>query len=630
MNPTTHTLGSTLRQLGFVALLVATLATTAAAGTSTTVAYVTEFGAGSNDTVAPPATPGSSIFVNALTGVPPVGRYSTADGTKTVTIVDVSLAAIDENLAIELAGFDTIILYQVCDIGSHPNAMTAINNFLLSGGKVLIFDADRCAASYGSFHFPFTASRPAPEGSAGTYTNVQPSTLTTGLVVGPQPGEAVGDANYFATLDGNWCGSITATTAGGRAGFLQAYARTSSGGLVIYAGEDFWFTSGPTPHLREVFDLMLQQNWNPDGLPCALPASGIALSPVRQTREPGTRVGITVTVVDPNGVPQVGVPVVLQVTAGPNRGTTGGTTTDRSGRANFQYSTVGEGRDTLDALFTDSAAGEHHSNSAAVLWAVANTPPTAVCQDVTVATTPGTCLAPISVDGGSFDPDAGDTLTRTQSPPGPYAPGTTRVTLTVTDTRGATSSCRATVTVVDEEAPQITCPARITLECAGPDGATASFSATATDNCVVAAVSCPGSGASFPVGTTTVGCTATDTSHGSSACTTTVTVVDTTPPVVTCVAGVNPSGENVPADDAAGFYTVSARDRCGAATLSFGGVTLNDGETIKITRPAGKLGVTLVNTMGPAEMKHFQVGADARIEATDAAGNTASVTCPAP
>jgi hypothetical protein len=630
MNPTTHTVGTILRQLGFVALIVATLATRAAAATSTNVAYVTEFGAGSNDTIAPPATPGSSIFVNALTGVPPVGVYTTADGGTTVTIVDVSLSALDENAAIELAGFDTIILYQVCDIGSHPNALRAINAFLSSGGKMLIFDADRCAASYRGFLFPFTAGRPAPEGSAGTYTNVQASTLTTGLVAGPQAGEAVGDANYFATLDGNWCGSIIGTTAAGRAGFLQAYARTPNGGLVIYAGEDFWFTSGPTPHLREVFDLMLEQNWNPDGLPCALPASGIALSPVSQTREPGNRVGITVTVVDPNGVPQIGVPVVLQVTAGPNAGTTGSTNTDRSGHANFQYATVGVGRDRLDALFTDAGGGEHHSNSATVVWAVANTPPTPVCRDVTVATTPGMCSAPISVDGGSFDPDAGDTLTRTQFPPGPYAPGTTRVVLTVTDTRGATSSCRATVTVVDEESPQITCPAPITLECAGPEGASASFSAAATDNCGAAAVGCPASGASFPVGTTTVGCTATDTSRRSSACTTTVTVVDTTPPVVTCLAGgVNPSGENVPADEA-GFYTVSARDRCGAATLSFGGVPLNDGETIKITRPAGKSGVTLVNTMGPDAIKHFHVGPDASLEATDAAGNVASVTCPAP
>jgi hypothetical protein len=34
--------------------------------------------------------------------------------------------------------------------------------------------------------------------------------------------------------------------------------------------------------------------------------------------------------------------------------------------------------------------------------------------------------------------------------------------------------------------------------------------------------------------------------------------------------------------------------------------------------------------MGPDAIKHFPVGPDARIEATDPAGNVASVTCPAP
>ena len=195
MNPTTHILGTTLRYIGFVAiiaaLILATLATTAGAATTLTVAYVTDFGTGSNDATAPPATPGSSIFVNALTGVPPMGSYTTADGTKTVTMVDVSVAAIEANPGIELTGVDTIILYQVCDLASHPNTMTAINNVLRNGGKVLIFDADRCAASYSTFLFPFTAGRPAPAGSDGAYTNIQSSTLTAGLVLGPQLGEAV-------------------------------------------------------------------------------------------------------------------------------------------------------------------------------------------------------------------------------------------------------------------------------------------------------------------------------------------------------------------------------------------------------------------------------------------------------
>lgn len=84
-------------------------------------------------------------------------------------------------------------------------------------------------------------------------------------------------------------------------------------------------------------------------------------------------------------------------------------------------------------------------------------PPTAVCQDVIVAADDA-CQADASVDGGSSDPD-GDTLSFSQSPAGPYALGSTMVTLTVTDRIGQTDSCMATVTVVDETAPIVTCDA---------------------------------------------------------------------------------------------------------------------------------------------------------------------------
>jgi hypothetical protein len=90
-----------------------------------------------------------------------------------------------------------------------------------------------------------------------------------------------------------------------------------------------------------------------------------------------------------------------------------------------------------------------------------NTPPTAVCANVTANAGPA-CTADASIDNGSFDPD-GDPITVAQSPAGPYPIGTTLVTLTVTDSHGASSSCTATVTVVDSTAPTLTLNPGITL-----------------------------------------------------------------------------------------------------------------------------------------------------------------------
>jgi hypothetical protein len=83
-----------------------------------------------------------------------------------------------------------------------------------------------------------------------------------------------------------------------------------------------------------------------------------------------------------------------------------------------------------------------------------NTPPLASCQDVTVSTAPGLCSADASIDDSSFDPD-GDPITLDQEPEGPYGLGDTEVTLTVTDDKGASDTCNATVKVIDQEPPVI-------------------------------------------------------------------------------------------------------------------------------------------------------------------------------
>jgi hypothetical protein len=170
--------------------------------------------------------------------------------------------------------------------------------------------------------------------------------------------------------------------------------------------------------------------------------------------------------------------------------------------------------------------GLFDSNAFAQVFAPDATP-MPKCANVTVAAGPS-CTAGASIDNGSFDLDADDTITLAQSPAGPYALGATGVTLTVTDNHGDARSCTGTVTVVDTTAPVPTCPAPITVAgTTAANGATVTFTVTAADTCdsSVSVVANPASGSHFSFGTTPVTATATDDGGNSAQCTFTVTVL---------------------------------------------------------------------------------------------------------
>jgi hypothetical protein len=92
-------------------------------------------------------------------------------------------------------------------------------------------------------------------------------------------------------------------------------------------------------------------------------------------------------------------------------------------------------------------------------------PPVAQCKNVTVSAN-DVCLGSGSVDNGSYDPD-GDLVGCTQTPSGLSGLGDTSVTLTCTDKAGLKSSCTATVTVKDTQAPVVSVVgyASVTLAC---------------------------------------------------------------------------------------------------------------------------------------------------------------------
>jgi hypothetical protein len=143
----------------------------------------------------------------------------------------------------------------------------------------------------------------------------------------------------------------------------------------------------------------------------------------------------------------------------------------------------------------------------------------AICVDVTVNAN-AQCQASASVDNGSHDPDGQPgPFSVSESPTGPFGPGSHSVTLTASD-GAATAQCVGIVTVVDSTPPQITCPISVDASISlGEIAVIVDFTVSATDSCGPAQVTCshpPGS--LFIPGLTPVTCTATDASGNQASC----------------------------------------------------------------------------------------------------------------
>ncbi|HUT32039.1 MAG TPA: right-handed parallel beta-helix repeat-containing protein [Planctomycetota bacterium] len=197
---------------------------------------------------------------------------------------------------------------------------------------------------------------------------------------------------------------------------------------------------------------------------------------------------------------------------------------------------------TLGALTGTTTHNWSGRRQTAIVVLGANRPPVADAGDDQEVEQTSPAGAEVTLDGsGSSDPDD-DALTYAWTWPGGSATGvnptitlplgTTTITLVVNDGQADSEPDTVAITVQDTTPPTLVIPADITVEQASAAGTVVDYSVAATDVCDASptVVCTPPSGSVFPLGVTTVTCTATDGSGNQTAKSFTVTVRDTTPP----------------------------------------------------------------------------------------------------
>ncbi len=264
------------------------------------------------------------------------------------------------------------------------------------------------------------------------------------------------------------------------------------------------------------------------------------------------------------------------------------------------------GTTTVSFTVTDDS-GNSSSCSFDVIVTDSETPVIEEINDITQNSNEGICGAVVDFAEVNATDNCGiETVEITEglASGSEFPVGTTTVTYTVTDINGNVSTETFTVTVIDNEAPEVTCPTNITASTeTGEAYAIVNFeNATATDNCEVSVEQTAGpvSGSQFPIGTTTVEFTATDAAGNSTTCSFTITVEDNEDPSLECPSNYTGGVETGVCGGIVEFETPTGFD--------------NSGE------------VSITQTAGPASGEQFPVGTTTvEFTATDTAGN--STTC---
>ena len=304
------------------------------------------------------------------------------------------------------------------------------------------------------------------------------------------------------------------------------------------------------------------------------------------------------------------------------------------GGVSDELAAAAAGQESIDSVIADS------TGAALASWiATIATPPTIVVPSDMLVEATDTGGATVNFAVTAFDV-GGETLTpAVDHPSGSLFPlGITTVTATATDSLGDTGITQFTVDVVDTTPPTIALPANIVVEATSGNGAYVVVpQATATDpldpNPTVAEDQSSGI---FPLGVTTLNVTATDAAGNVSQGSFTITVQDTTPPVIAVPANLvveaNTTGGAVVGlpqvtatdavdpnpiiseDQSSGFFplgtttvNITATDFSGNQSSSSYTVTVQDTTPPTINTPASL--VVEANTIGGAQVTLSQATA---------------------
>ncbi len=249
------------------------------------------------------------------------------------------------------------------------------------------------------------------------------------------------------------------------------------------------------------------------------------------------------------------------------------------------------------------------------------TPPVITAPSLLTAEATGPTGAPITFTATATDAISGSaTVTATPPSGSTFALGLSTVALSATDAAGNTATKGIVVNVTDTTPPALTLPANLLAEATGSSGAAVNFSASATDlvSGSVPVTLTPGSGSTFALGTTIVNALAKDGANNTATGSFTVTVRDTTPPVITSVTPSitsiwPPNKKMVPVT-----ITVAATDAVGIASATIVSVATNQPDQKTQWQITGPLTVNLLaDRNGDDKDRIYTI----TIAVRDAAGN---------